>query len=279
VDQVVEMAVCMANGGGGTVVFGVRDRVVGRAAALLGVPAEIDINLLLKAVYDRTDPRLTPVFEELMVPEGTGRLLLMQVYGGLPPYTDSQGRAKVRVGKDCLPLTGSLRRRVLVETGESDFTSGQVDGRPADLLSAAAMEHLRDAARRENAPEDLLHLSDPDLLAALDLLRDGRLSFAGLFLAGHPDALRRHLPRYVCSAIRSWTRPPRPACVSAPSPRPASCSTTWRPGWAIWSAAEPGAAPTGRYVPTCTVNWPALAIPSATGASPGRRPRPVFSVS
>ena len=36
----------MANGGGGTVVFGVRDRVVGHAAALLGVPAEIDINLL-----------------------------------------------------------------------------------------------------------------------------------------------------------------------------------------------------------------------------------------
>ena len=96
VDQVVEMAVCMANGGGGTVVFGVRDRVVGRAGALLRVPAEIDINLLLKAVYDRTDPRLTPVFEELMVPEGTGRLPLMQVHGGLPPYTDSQGRAKVR---------------------------------------------------------------------------------------------------------------------------------------------------------------------------------------
>lgn len=202
VDQVVEMAVCMANGGGGTVVFGVRDRVVGRADALLGVPAEIDINLLLKAIYDRTDPRLTPVFEELTVPEGTGRLLLMQVHGGLPPYTDSQGRAKVRVGRDCLPLTGSLRRRVLVETGETDFTAGHVEGRPADLLSAAAMEHLRDAARRENAPEDLLRLSDQDLLAALDLLRDGRLSYAGLFLTGHPEALRRHLPRYVWTHAR-----------------------------------------------------------------------------
>ena len=37
VDQVVEMAVYRANGGGGTVVFGVRDRVIRRAAALLGV--------------------------------------------------------------------------------------------------------------------------------------------------------------------------------------------------------------------------------------------------
>jgi ATP-dependent DNA helicase RecG len=202
VNQVVEMAVCMANGGGGTVVFGVRDRVVGRANALLGVPPEIDVNLLLKAVYDRTDPRLTPVFEDLFVPEGTGRLLVMQVHGGLPPYTDSQGGAKVRVGKDCQPMTGSLRRRVLVETGETDFTAGLVEGRPADLLSASAMEQLRDAARRERAPEDLLHLSDHDLLAALDLLTQGRLNFAGLFLAGHPEALRRHLPSYVWTHAR-----------------------------------------------------------------------------
>jgi len=43
---VVEMAVCMANGGGGTVVFGVNDRAVGRSNAIRGVPPEIDINRL-----------------------------------------------------------------------------------------------------------------------------------------------------------------------------------------------------------------------------------------
>ena len=62
------MAVCMANGGDGAAVFGVRDRVMGRADALLAVTAEIDINLLLKAVYDRTDPRLTPVLKEYWCP-------------------------------------------------------------------------------------------------------------------------------------------------------------------------------------------------------------------
>ncbi|HRF91205.1 MAG TPA: ATP-binding protein, partial [Desulfobacter postgatei] len=80
VKTMVEMAVCMANGGGGTVVFGVADRVRGRERAILGVPLEIDINLLKKAVYDQTDPKITPVFEELRVPEGTGRILIMQVY-------------------------------------------------------------------------------------------------------------------------------------------------------------------------------------------------------
>ncbi|HEX2187811.1 MAG TPA: RNA-binding domain-containing protein, partial [Longimicrobiaceae bacterium] len=38
----VEMAICMANGGGGTVVFGVNDRRIGRSEAVLGVPPVIN---------------------------------------------------------------------------------------------------------------------------------------------------------------------------------------------------------------------------------------------
>ena len=54
-DKSVKMAVCMANGGGGTVVFGVADRVIGRSNAIVGVPSEIDFNSLKKTVYDQTD--------------------------------------------------------------------------------------------------------------------------------------------------------------------------------------------------------------------------------
>ncbi len=42
VKSLVEMAVCMANGGGGTVVFGIAGRLKGRKQAILGVPYEID---------------------------------------------------------------------------------------------------------------------------------------------------------------------------------------------------------------------------------------------
>ena len=45
---VIEMAICMANGGGGTVVFGVNDKAVGRDNAILGVPPEVDVNRLKK---------------------------------------------------------------------------------------------------------------------------------------------------------------------------------------------------------------------------------------
>jgi ATP-dependent DNA helicase RecG len=199
---VVEMAVCMANGGGGTVVFGVNDKAIGRSNAILGVPPEIDINRLKKAVYDSTDPKLTPVFQELPVPEGTGRLIVMQIYPGLPPYTDTQGRGKIRIGTDCQPLTGTLRRRVMVETGETDFTAIPVPGRLETLISAAAMERLREAARRENAPDDLLRRPDRELLSTLGLIRDGRLLRAGVFLTGSENAIREHFPGYVWTHLR-----------------------------------------------------------------------------
>jgi len=200
--MVVEMAVCMANGDGGTVVFGVADRVKGRNLALTGVPVEIDANRLMRAVYDATDPKLTPRFEELRIPEGTGRLLLMQVHGGLPPYTDTQGQAKIRRGKDCVPLTGSLRRQVMVETGETDYTAVMVEGSPDELLSPSALEQLRDAARAERAPTDLLARSDRALLESLHVLRDGRLTRAGVLLAGRPEAVRAQFPRYDWTHLR-----------------------------------------------------------------------------
>jgi len=199
---VVEMAVCMANGGGGTVIFGVNDKAVGRSNAILGVPPEIDINRLKKAVYDSTDPKLTPVFQELSVPEGTGRLIVMQIYPGLPPYTDTQGRGKIRIGTDCQPLTGTLRRQVMVETGETDFTATLVSDRPESLISAAAMERLREAARRENAPDDLLRRPDRELLSTLGLIRDGRMLKASVLLTGTENAIREHFPGYVWTHLR-----------------------------------------------------------------------------
>ena len=75
-----------------------------RATALQGVPLEVDVNLLKKAVYDQTDPKIMPVYEEMRIPEGTGRLLIMQIYPGLPPYTDTSGTGSIRIGKDCQPL-------------------------------------------------------------------------------------------------------------------------------------------------------------------------------
>ncbi|MDA8165463.1 MAG: putative DNA binding domain-containing protein, partial [Desulfobacteraceae bacterium] len=202
VGLVVKMAVCMANGGGGTVVFGVAERVKGRKQALVGVPPEVDVNRLKKAVYDQTDPKIMPVFEELRIPEGTGRLLIMQIHPGMPPYTDTAGRGTIRIGKDCQPLTGTLRRKITVETGETDFTAENVSGALDDLISPSAMEKLRTLAKKEKAPDDLLRLSDRELLLALGLMKDSALSRAGLLIAGKEEALLGRMPGYVWTWLR-----------------------------------------------------------------------------
>jgi len=205
VSLVVEMAVCMANGGGGTVVFGVNDAAVGRTRSIIGVPYDVDVNRLKKAVYDATDPKLTPVFQEISVPEGTGRLIAMQIYPGLPPYTDTSGKGKIRIGKDCQPLTGTLRRKIMVETGETDYTANESAGQLESLISAAALERLRESARREKAPDDLLHKTDRDLLGTIGLVRNGHLIRAGILLAGTAKAIREHLPGYVWTHLRMAT--------------------------------------------------------------------------
>ncbi len=202
VQLLIRMAVCMANGGGGTVVFGVADTVKGRNQAVLGVPVEVDVNRLKKAVYDQTDPKIMPVFEELRVPEGSGRLLLMQIHPGMPPYTDTSGRGTVRIGKECRPLTGTLRRKIAVETGETDFFAEIVPGAAHDILSPSALERLRNQARKERAPDDLLRLSDQELLAALELLKNGALTRAGLLLAGKEEALQDMMQGYVWTWLR-----------------------------------------------------------------------------
>ena len=199
VKMLVQMAVCMANGGGGTVVLGVADRVRGRREAILGVPPEIDINVLKKAVYDQTDPKIMPVFESVSVPEGTGRLIFMRIYPGMPPYTDTAGRGNIRIGRECQPLTGTLRRKIAVETGETDYTAEAVTPLNPALISATAMEALRNHAVKEHAPSDLLKLSDSELLSTLGLVKQERLTRAGLLLAGTESAIKEYVPGH------NWT--------------------------------------------------------------------------
>lgn len=203
--QAVDSAVCMANGGGGTVVLGVRDRVVGRTQAILGVPPDTNLHQLKRDIYERTAPKLTPEIQELTVPEGSGRLLVMQVHGGLPPYTNTAGGGTVRKGKDCVPLTGDLRDRLMVERGDTDFTAVVVNEDPVTLISAAAMERLRDLARQEQAPADMLRKTDLDLLGALGVLRDGRFTRAAVLIAGNTEAIARYLPNYAWTHERMKT--------------------------------------------------------------------------
>lgn len=194
VNLAVKMAVCMANGGGGMIVFGIRDKVTGRANAVKGVPPIVDSVLLQKSIYDRTEPHITASFEWVTVPEGHGRLLLMRIFPGMPPYTETDGSGTIRVGKDCRPLTGSLRKEILQQSGVSDFTSTIIDAPWKDLFSPVAMEKIRDIMKGENAPNALSSKSDEDLLSSIGAINDGKFTIGGLLIVGKTEALEKYVP-------------------------------------------------------------------------------------
>ncbi|MGD9979040.1 MAG: ATP-binding protein [Hyphomonadaceae bacterium] len=199
---VVEACICLANGGGGAVVIGVKNNVVGRKAAIVGVPASVDVGKLRNGIHRGAEPALNITIEELAVPEGTGRLILVHVHPGKPPYMDSAGKGSIRVDDACEPLTPAIIQRMLDQTGEIDFTAGEIDGATGELISVAAMERLRKHAAAENVTSDLLRQADEELLKSLGLIRNGRHTRAGLLLAGQPEAIAMHLPGYAWSYFK-----------------------------------------------------------------------------
>jgi ATP-dependent DNA helicase RecG len=92
-----------------------------------------------------------------------------------------------------------MRRKISVETGVTDYTADAVCAENLDLLSPTALEVLRDAAREEHVPEELLVLSDIELLSNLGLIRKKKLTRAALLLAGREEAIRQFIPGY------NWT--------------------------------------------------------------------------
>lgn len=170
--QAVDWAVCMANGGGGTIVFGVADDLVGRRNAIVGVPGSLDVDRLRLAVRDRTDPKLTPAFDEIEVPEGTGRVVAMHVHAERPPYTDTSGKGLIRIGKDCKPLTGGMRLAVRDKLARRSSSHGRNRGAEWDSIKAMALAAIRSEAAQGRAP-----LANADLrrITGLDRHRVYRL--------------------------------------------------------------------------------------------------------
>lgn len=86
-----EYAACFANAGGGVVVFGVADKVRGRAQAIHGARG-YDLDVFRRGIFDGTRPGVAAEVVELNVPEGTGKLLVVRVNeGDSKPYGTAAG--------------------------------------------------------------------------------------------------------------------------------------------------------------------------------------------
>jgi len=104
-----------------------------------------------------TRPNLAVEVEELRVPEGTGRLLVVRVpRGEHPPYGTAQGLYKQRVGKNCMPMDGQSFVRSQVSAGALDWSgeaARQVSAADLDLVEIARARNL---LMRDRADSGLL---------------------------------------------------------------------------------------------------------------------------
>lgn len=194
-DLCVETAVCFANAAGGSLVVGVQDRVKGRARAVVGLSEPPDVNALKRAVYDATDPHILVEIETVRVREGD--VLLMTVPRGLPPHSTTSGRAWIRLGASCVPLTGSMMARLLASSGGADLSAEVLDGTGLVDLDPAAVAEARRLLDGAGRLRGRAARDDEALLTLLGLpLHDGSLTMAALLLLGTDRSLRRHVPQH-----------------------------------------------------------------------------------
>jgi ATP-dependent DNA helicase RecG len=186
--EVRENVVCLANSQGGLLVIGVADRKRTRREAIQGVP-NLSTDELRKAVYDGTEPHILVEVDERVEPEG--RILVVRVPRGMPPHSTSEGVTKIRVGKECKPLTGSQLARLLMTRPGQDLTAEPAPNASGSDLDPAQIEALRRTVAAESATPELARLPQVAFLETLGLTRGHDISLAGIILLGRASAIAR----------------------------------------------------------------------------------------
>lgn len=201
--EIRETVVAFANASGGFLVLGISDRKRTRAEAIHGV-AGLDADALRRNIYDGTEPHILVEVSELKEPEG--RVLVVRIPPGLPPHTTSDGVAKIRVGKDSKPLTGSNLANLVVSRGRRDLTAEILpDVRFCDL-DPGQFDRLRRLVRADPARSDLAELENRSLAEALGLTSRRGVTLAAVLLLGSRSSLSGTVPRH--ELVFSRTRGP-----------------------------------------------------------------------
>lgn len=192
-EMVADAAVCFANSAGGTIVLGVRDKSADRTDALGGVRTELTVDVMRKAIFDRTQPSITSFVEEREL-DGV-RLLLVNVPPGVTVHSNAAGLATRRLGSECLPFTPDQQREVLIARGYIDW-SAESAGVEVGQLSEVELDRCRRRLRSVGSDE-LADLRTPALLSALRLIAsDGAATNAAVVLLGDEKLLAGVIPNH-----------------------------------------------------------------------------------
>lgn len=190
-----EYACCFANAAGGLLVFGVDDQARGRAQAIHGVRGH-DPDIFRRGIFSNTRPNIDVQVEELAVPEGTGRLLLVRIPEGMhKPYGTAAGLYKQRVEKNCVPLDPTLFQRTRISTAAVDWSGAPASGLTLKDLDPLQIERGRQILRRKAPSSSLIDLPELEFLQGLEAIRNGQVTHAGMLLFARREVLAQHCPQ------------------------------------------------------------------------------------
>lgn len=163
-----DAAVCFANSDGGLIVLGVSDNESGPAAF---VGTEFDAQVAQRRIYELTQPSILVTSDELSFHDV--RLLVISVPRSFEIHADLQGRARRRVGTDCLPMSPQDQAMLREERRGVDW-SGELSDRTISDVRPEALEAARRRLRQGGgSTAELAKLSDVELLRGLGVVNDG----------------------------------------------------------------------------------------------------------
>jgi ATP-dependent DNA helicase RecG len=190
-----EYASCFANGSGGVLIFGVDDKVRGRTQAIHGAKG-YDVDIFRRSIFDGTRPGIDVEVEEIDVPEGTGKVLIIRVpEGSRKPYGTAAGLFKQRVGKNCMPLDPTTFQRAQVTTAAVDWSGAPASGIGLKDLDPLQIERARQILRSKAPSSGLLDLPEQEFLQGLEAVRGGQVTHAGMLLFARREILAQHCPQ------------------------------------------------------------------------------------
>lgn len=185
-EELTKYCVALANEGGGMIILGVSDA---RPRQVVGTQAFQQPERTRSGLRERL--HLDIDFEEIQ--HSDGRVLVFHVPrrpAGVAIQWD--GRCWIRSGDSLVIMSPDRHREIYAEAGH-DFTADICTGLTVNDLVAESIEEFRHRWAAKSLNSQLGTLSHSQLLADIEAVKDGGVTFAALILFGSRDAVRRHL--------------------------------------------------------------------------------------
>ena len=128
--------------------------------------------------------------------------LAARVRLGLPPHTTTYGVARIRIGKDSKPLTGSTLAQLRVIRGGRNVTADLVPGVRFANLDQAQVRRLRQTIITGAERRNLAGLGDRELLEAFGLILCPDVTLAAVLLVGNRSTLAKYAPKHELTLTR-----------------------------------------------------------------------------